>query len=57
METWSTGCYGQALEEAFLSFDESLIKPEIIEELKSLVGVPEEGTTCTLDIILLSFVG
>lgn len=39
---WSEGRLGQALEDAFLSFDELLTHEDILEELKTLAGIKKK---------------
>lgn len=41
-EMWSKNRIGQALEDAFLKFDESLIDPQVVEELKEIAGTSKK---------------
>lgn len=61
-EMWSKGRLGQALEEAFLKFDETLITPEVMDELKRIAGIKKDDTNdeegeklCFSYLILFAF--
>lgn len=38
MPAWRDGRFGQALEDAFLNFDELLTQDDVLDELKVLAG-------------------
>ena len=42
LPSYKTGKLAQALEDAFLGFDEKLTRPEVIKELKELAGMPSD---------------
>lgn len=41
-EMWSKGRYGQALEDAFIKFDETLINSDVLDELKRIAGIKKD---------------